>query len=332
MEKVRWGVLGTAKIGTMKCIPALQASACGRVHAIASRSLASAQDAAVRLGIPKAYGSYRELLADDEIEAVYIPLPNHLHVPCTLEAAEAGKHVLCEKPMLLRPEDAAQLRAASAKVLVMEAFMIRFHPQWLRARELVRGGRIGTPRAVQVYFSYFNTDPANTRNRPGIGGGGLYDIGCYAIVAGRFLLDAEPLAAVALFDWDPAFGVDRTASGLLDFGDGRQLAFTVGTQCVPCQRVQILGTKGRIEIEIPFNAPKDGPTRLFVDDGAALDGSGIEVETLPPCDQYALQGDAFARAIRGEAALPYGIDDALMNARSLDALFRSERSRAWEKV
>ena len=332
MKQVVWGVLSTARIGTGKCIPALQRSTRCRVDAIASRSLASAQAAARRLGIPKAYGSYEELLEDPEIEAIYNPLPNHLHVPYTLKALEAGKHVLCEKPMLLEPADAVRLREASTKVLVMEAFMIRFHLQWLRAKELIEGGRIGEPRAAQVFFSYFNDDPLNIRNQPGIGGGALYDIGCYALVAGRFLFGAEPSAAIALIDRDPAFGVDRTTSGLVDFGAGRHLGFTACTQCVPFQRVQICGTRGRIELQIPFNAPQGGRTRLLVDDGSTLDGSGAEVETLPTCDQYALQGDAFSRAVRGEIDLPYGIDDAVMNARIIEALFRSERTRAWEAI
>ena len=332
MKKVVWGVISTAKIGREKVIPAMQQSPYCDIRAIASRSLASAREMADRLGIAKAYGSYEELLEDSEIEAVYNPLPNHLHVPLTLKAAGAGKHVLCEKPMALRADELASLRGISTKVLVMEAFMVRFHPQWLRARELVLSGRIGELRAVQVFFSYFNNDPGNIRNKADIGGGALYDIGCYAIVAGRFFLGAEPQRAVALIDRDATFGTDRTASGLVDFGAGRQLGFTVSTQCAPYQRVQLCGTLGRIEIQIPFNAPQGGTTRIFIDDGSALDGGGITTETLPPCDQYTLQGEAFSRAVRGEIPLPYGIEDALVNARILDALFRSERSAAWEAV
>jgi predicted dehydrogenase len=330
MKKVVWGVLSTAKIGTVKVIPAMQKSAHVEVRAIASRTLAAAQEAARALSIPRAYGSYRELVADPEIEAVYIPLPNHLHVPLTLEAARAGKHVLCEKPMALTAAEAAVLR--ECRVHVMEAFMVRFHPQWLHARELVRSGRIGTLRAVQVFFSYFNDDPQNIRNQADIGGGGLYDIGCYAVVAGRFFFETAPRRAVSLVDRDPAMRTDRTASGLVDFGEGRHLDFTVSTQSVPFQRVQILGTRGRIEILIPFNAPPNGATRILVDDGSALDGSGIAVETIPPCDQYTLQGEAFSRAVLGEIPLPYGIEDAVLNMRVLDALFRSERSGRFEEI
>jgi predicted dehydrogenase len=332
MKKVVWGVLGTAKIGTQKVIPAMQRSGWCEVRAIASRSPASARQAADALRIPIAYGSYQDLLADPEIEAVYNPLPNHLHVPMTLRAAEAGKHVLCEKPFALGADEAARLRAVAGKVRIMEAFMVRFHPQWLRARELVRQGRLGTLRAVQAFFAYFNDDPSNIRNQAEIGGGALYDIGCYAIVAGRYLFEAEAQRGIALVDRDPRLGTDRTTSALVDFGEGRHLCFTVSTQCVTYQRVQICGTKGRVEIQIPFNAPQGAATRIFVDDGSTLDGASIVTETLPACDQYTLQGEAFSRAIRGEIDLPYGVEDAVSNMRLIDALFRSERSGRWEGV
>jgi predicted dehydrogenase len=332
MKKVVWGILSTAKIGTVKVIPAMQKSPWIEVRAIASRSEAAARDAAGALGIPRAYGSYEALLADPEIEAVYNPLPNHLHVPLTLQAAAAGKHVLCEKPIALTAEEGSKLRGAAGKVHVMEAFMVRFHPQWLRVRELVRGGKIGELRAVQVFFSYFNDDPGNIRNQADIGGGALYDIGCYGIVSGRFLFEAEPRQVVALVDRDPAMRTDRTTSALVDFGGGRQLSFTVSTQCVPYQRVQVCGTRGRIEIQIPFNAPQGEATRIFTDDGSALDGASIATEVLPPCDQYTLESEAFSRAVRGEIPLPYGVDDALMNMRIIDALFRSEQSGRFERV
>jgi predicted dehydrogenase len=332
MKSVVWGVLSTAKIGREKVIPAMQRSALCEFRALASRDLEAARKAGAALGIPKVYGSYEALLEDPEIEAVYNPLPNPLHVPFTLKALAAGKHVLCEKPMALAPEELEELRTAAGPLLVMEAFMVRFHPQWLRVRELIQGGRIGELRAVQVFFSYFNTDPRNLRNQTDQGGGALYDIGCSAIVAGRFFSGADPLRAMALVDRDPTFGTDRMTSGLVDFGAGRHLGFTVSTQCAPYQRVQLCGTKGRLELLIPFNAPKDGATTLLIDDGSALDGQGIASEVLPPCDQYTLQGEAFSRAIRGEFPLPYGIEDALQNARILAALFRSERSGAWETV
>jgi len=332
MKKVIWGVLSTAKIGLRRVLPGMLKSDRLEIRAVASRSLAAARAAAGTLGIPRAYGSYEELLADPEIEAVYNPLPNHLHVPLTVKAAEAGKHVLCEKPIALTAAEAEQLRAAADKVLIMEAFMVRFHPQWQRARELVRQGQVGTLRVVQMLFSYFNNDPGNIRNMAAIGGGGLYDIGCYAIVAGRFFFEAEPRRAVALVDRDPAFGTDRLTSALLDFGSGRHLDFTVSTQCVPFQRTQLCGSKGRIEIQIPVNAPQGAKTLLFMDDGSSLDGSSVRTETLPESDQYQLQAETFSRAIRGEIPLPYGVEDAVWNMRAIDALFRSEKSGRWEEV
>jgi predicted dehydrogenase len=332
MQKVVWGVLSTAKIGLKRVLPGMLKSDQLEIRALASRSLAAARAAADSLGIPRAYGSYEELLADPEIEAIYNPLPNHLHVPLTLKAAEAGKHVLCEKPIALTAAEAERLRAVAGKVLIMEAFMVRFHPQWQRARELLRRGQVGTLRLVQMLFCYANTDPGNIRNKADIGGGGLYDIGCYPITAGRFFFEAEPRRAVALVDRDPSFGTDRLTSALLDFGSGRHLDFTVSTQCAPYQRTQLCGSKGRIEIQIPVNAPQGARTLLFLDDGSALDGSSVRTETVPESDQYQLQGEAFSRAVRGEIPLPYDVEDAVRSMRVIDALFRSEKTGRWEEV
>ena len=332
MKPVVWGVLGTAKIALEKVLPAMRASPLIDLRAIASRSAAAAEDAARALGIERAYGSYQALIADPEIEAIYNPLPNHLHVPLTLQAAAAGKHVLCEKPIALNAAEAETLRAAAQRVVIEEAFMVRHHPQWQRARELVRDGRVGSLRAVQVFFTYFNDNPANIRNQPEIGGGALYDIGCYAILSGRYLFEAEPLRGVALIDRDPVLGTDRSTSALLDFGAGRQLAFTVSTQGCPYQRVQALGTRGRIELQIPFNAPQGGAMRIALDAGGAVDGSGITTQTLPEADQYRLQAEAFSRRVRGEAAPGWGPEDAVAQMRVIDALWRSERSGRWEDV
>ena len=332
MKKVAWGVLSTASIGMEKVLPAMQQSAWVDLRAIASRSLDSARKAAGRLGIERAYGSYEELLADPEIEAIYNPLPNHLHVPMTLAAARAGKHVLCEKPIAIDANQAAELREVASKVHIMEAFMVRFHPQWLRARELVHAGELGELRSIQTFFSYFNRDPGNVRNQFGIGGGALYDIGCYPVATARFLFAAEPERAIAVFDRDPEFLTDRTVSGLLDFGGGRRLDFTVSTQAAAYQRVQVVGSKKRLEIEIPFNAPPGEGTRIFVDDGSALGDVSAVCETMAPCNQYTLQGETFSRVIRGEMPLPYGVEDAIRNMRTIDALFRSEKSGRWEAV
>jgi len=332
MKKVVWGVLSTARIGTQKVIPGMQKSPWCEIRAIASRDGATARKAADALGIPKAYDSYEALLADPDIEAIYNPLPNHLHVPLTLAAARANKHVLCEKPIALNAEEAQQLASAGERVLIMEAFMVRFHPQWLRVREMVREGRIGTPRVVQMLFSYFNQDPANIRNIADIGGGALYDIGCYPIVIGRFVFGAEPQRVVALIDRDPQFQTDRLASALVDFGAGRHLSFTVSTQLAPYQRVQICGPQARIEVQIPVNAPQGERTIVTLDDGSQPGAAAAAAQTLPESDQYMLQGEAFSRAVRGEIELPYGVADAVLNMRVIDALFRSEKSGRWEEV
>ena len=333
MRKVRWGVLSTAQIGTNQVIPAMQRGERSHVAAIASRGLDKGKAAADALGIERAYGSYEELLADPDIEAVYNPLPNHLHVLWSLKALDAGKHVLCEKPIALTATEAASLADAAARTgkIVAEAFMVRHHPQWQSAKEIAESGRIGAARTIQTIFSYHLTDPTNIRNQADIGGGGLYDIGCYAINTARYLFGSEPERVTGLFDIDPALGTDRMMSGLAAFGDNRTLGFVCATQLVPCQRVQILGTKGRIEIEIPFNAPIDVPCRIVVDDGRDLAGGGREVITLPVVDQYTLQGDAVSRAILGEAPLATGIGDAVANMRVIDAFFRAARSGAWER-
>ncbi len=329
MKKVVWGVLSTAKIGWEKVIPAMQNSQHCELRAISSRNLDKGRALADKLAIPVVYGSYAELLADPEIEAIYNPLPNHEHVPMTLAAARAGKHVLCEKPVALNANEAAQLREVSDKVLIMEAFMVRFHPQWLLVRERVRAGELGNLRTVQAYFSYYNRDPANVRNQANIGGGALYDIGCYPIVTGRFLFDAEPKRVIALVDRDPEFQTDRTVSALVDFGEGRRLDFTVSRQSVPYQRVQVCGTQKRIELHIPFNAPLGGSTEVFTDDGSQLDGGSIRTEVVPACDMYTLEVDAFSQAVRGAIPLPYGVEDAILNMRVIDALFASEKTGAW---
>jgi predicted dehydrogenase len=333
MEPVTFGIISTAKIGITKVIPGMQKSRHCRIEAIASRDLGRARAAAEALGIAKAYGSYAELLADPTIEAVYNPLPNHLHVPVSIEAAAAGKHVLCEKPIALTAEEAGKLIAARdrAGVLIQEAFMIRYHPQWLRARELVRTGRIGELRVVQASFSYMNVDPSDVRNQAAIGGGGLYDIGVYPVVAARFLFEAEPTQVAAQIERDPDFRTDRLTSVLLAFEAGQAL-FVCSTQLVPYQRVQIFGTTGRIEIEIPFNAPADQPCRIFVDDGSQLADASAETISFEVVDQYALQGDAFARAIREGTPLEFPLENAVQNMRVVDAIFRAADSGRWERV
>lgn len=331
-KKVRWGILSTANIGMAKVTPGIMASPHSEVVAIASRDLGKAQEAAAKLGIPKAYGSYEELFADPDIDAIYNPLPNHLHVPMTVAAAKAGKHVLCEKPIALNAADAEALRQCPPDRIVLEAFMVRFHPQWARAREIIRSGELGEVRAINAVFTYFNADPANVRNQADIGGGGIMDIGCYPITAARFLFEGEPKRVVSLVERDPNFRTDRLASVIADFGGGRQLSFICSTQTAGHQRVQVLGTKGKLEVIIPFNAPANERTAITVDLGGSLDGSLARREILPAVDQYTEQAEAFALAVLGEKPLPWGIEDAIASMKVIDAVFESEKTGAWAEV
>ena len=332
-DKIRWGVLSTAAIGVKKVIPGMQKGDLTSIDAIASRDLSKAKQAAEKLGIAKAYGSYEDLLADPNIDAIYNPLPNQMHVPWTIRAAEAGKHVLCEKPLSLNAAEAETLLEVRARtgVKIGEAFMIRSYPQWLRLRELLDEGGIGTLRAIAGVFSYFNNDPSNIRNQPEAGGGGLMDIGCYLIHASRYAFRAEPSRVVGLIDRDPEMGIDRLTSAILDFKGGQSI-FTCSTQLVPYQRMQFFGTTGRIEIEIPFNAPIDRPARLFIDTGSDLFGGGITTETFPTSDQYAMQGDAFSKAIIENSEVPVSLEDAIGNMRVIDAVFRSADTSQWESL
>lgn len=332
-KKIRWGVLSTAAIGLKKVIPAMQQGQFSAVTAIASRDLKKSKAAAASLEIPTAYGSYEELLADPNIDAIYNPLPNHLHVPWTIKAAEAGKHVLCEKPISLTVAEAKTLLPVRDRtgVKIGEAFMVVTHPQWLRVRQLLEEGRIGPLRSVAGFFSYFNDDPANIRNQADIGGGALMDIGCYMILAARFGFAQEPTRVVAKLDRDPKMRTDRLTSALLDFPAG-QAIFTCSTQLAPYQRVQFLGTKGRIEVEVPVNAPNDRPTRIFLDSGSDLFGGGIVTETFPVRDQYTIQGDVFSKAVLEGGEVPVTIEEAIKNMSVIEAIFRSGKTGQWEPV
>jgi predicted dehydrogenase len=312
-----------------KILPALRGCAHVELAAIASRELGRARAVAAQFGIPRAYGSYDELLADPEVDLVYNPLPNHLHVSWSIKALEAGKHVLCEKPIGLSAAEARALLEVARRhprQKIMEAFMYRLHPQWRRAVALVRDGGIGEPRVIQALFSYFNEDPGNVRNQPGIGGGALLDIGCYAISLARLVFGAEPRRVLGLVETDPRFQTDRLVSAVLDFG--RQSAlFTCSTQLQPYQRVHILGTEGRIELEIPFNAPPDRPCRIWHQRGEQIDEIGFEV-----CDQYTIEFDAVSRAILDDTPVPTPLDDAVANMRVIDAVFASARAGAWVEL
>jgi predicted dehydrogenase len=326
MKRVRWGILSTAKIGTQKVIPAMQRGELCEIVAISSRDEQTARQAASELGIPKAYGSYEQLLADPEIDAVYNPLPNHLHVPWSLRALEAGKHVLCEKPLGMSATDAEKLLVGAVKfpqLKVMEAFMYRHHPQWQKAKQLVDTGGIGELRSVQTSFSYFNRDPNNIRNSVEAGGGALMDIGCYCISVPRFIFGREPARVCGWVEHDAAFGTDHLASGLLDFGTGTA-TFTCSTQLAPYQRVNILGTEGRVEIEIPFNAPPDKPCRMWHESKGEIKEIVFDI-----CDQYTIQGELFSQAILDDSAVPTPLSDGVANMRVIEALKQSAASGGW---
>lgn len=332
-RSLRWGVLGVAKIATQKVIPAIQQTSNSQVVAIASRDAVRAQEAAKRLGIPRAHGSYDALLDDPDVDAVYIPLPNHLHVHWTTRAAESGKHVLCEKPIALTAGEARTLLGVRDRtgVHVQEAFMIRVHPQWVRARAMVDAGELGDVRAMTGFFSYQNADARNVRNVKEFGGGGLLDIGCYLVNTARFIFAGEPIRVAGTMELDPTFGVDRLTSMMLDFG-GRHAIGTCSTQLLPYQRIQIFGSKGRIEIEVPFNASPDQPCRLMVDRTGDLSCAGIELIELDVCNQYSLQAEAFARAILDQRPQAVPLEEAVANMTCIDAVTRSSTSGRWEKI
>lgn len=329
--KLRWGILGVARIATRKVVPAIQRSAFCEVTAIASRDPGRARAAAAALGIPRAHGSYEAMLADPDVDVVYNPLPNHMHVPWSVRAAEAGKAVLCEKPIAITAAQARHLLEVRNRtgVLIQEAFMVRTHPQWVAALAMARSGRIGTVRAISGFFSYFDDDVRNIRNVPEFGGGGLMDIGCYLVNTARMIFEGEPRRVASAIDRDPTTQIDRLTSMILDFGDAQAIG-TCSTQLVAYQRIHIFGTQGRIELEIPFNAPPDRPCRILVDDGSDLSGAGIETIEIDTSDQYTIQADLFARALREGRPAPYPLEDSVQNMRVIDALFRAAETGRWE--
>jgi len=322
---LRWGVLSTAKIARQKVIPAMQRADGGQVVAIAGRDATRTQEVADDLGIDRAHASYEALLGDPDVDAVYIPLPNHLHAEWTIRAARAGKHVLCEKPMALSSTEARSMVAAcsEAGVVFMEAFMYRLHPSWRTVLDLVRSGRIGQPMAVQSWFSYFNDDPHNIRNVAEYGGGALLDIGCYCIDLSRLLLGGEPVAVTGSVTRDPVTGVDILTSGVLAFATGTA-TFTCSTRVEPDQRVHVYGSEGRISVDIPFNIPPDLATHVRVTVGGAPPvAPATETLTFAPADQYRIQAEEFAVSVRDGTPVPIppeeGIADLVVMERLLAA-------------
>jgi len=329
MPKVSWGVLSTAEIGLGKVIPGMQKGTYSKVEAIASRNLASAQRAASRLGIPKAYGSYEDLLADDSIQAVYIPLPNHLHVEWALKSLQAGKHVLCEKPIAMNFKEAEYLQMQAKQfpqLKIMEAFMYRHHPQMAKAKDIIKSGTIGALKNIHTMFSYYNDNPKDIRNNPEIGGGGLLDVGCYCISLSRFFFDGEPKRVCGAMEFDPILKVDRLASAILEFEEGTA-EFTCSTQLTDYQYAKIFGTHGRIDIERPFTPFPDRPSKIVLH----LEPNSQEF-VFEACNQYTLQGDVFSEAIINETSVPAPIEDGLANMKVIDMIIESSKNGVWVKV
>lgn len=325
MSELRWGILSTADIGRQKVVPAIQQAKRCRVVAIASRDAERAQRVAAELGIPRAHGSYEALLADQEVDAVYIPLPNHIHPEWAIAATQAGKHVMCEKPLAMTAAEAERMidAAEAGGVLLMEAFMYRLHPSWVALRDLIKAGRLGELMSVQSWFSYYNDDPGNIRNIPEAGGGALFDIGCYCVNLSRLLFDGEPTRVQASLRRDPATGVDVVTSAILDFAGGGVATFTCSTRTETDQRVHVYGTKGHASIWIPFNIPPDRPTKVFVTMGGdAPIAPHVETITLETADPYSIEFERFAEAVLDGVPLPYPARDAAANLRVIEQIFQ----------
>jgi predicted dehydrogenase len=333
VQPVRWGILGAANVAVNKIIPAMRASRLSVPVAIASRDIAKARAAAAALGIPRAYGSYDELIADTDVEVVYNPLPNHLHVPWSIRAAQAGKHVLCEKPIALSAAEARALLGTrnETNVQIAEAFMVRTHPQWQAVERVLASGRIGALRLITGHFSYYRRDPADIRSQVEWGGGALMDIGCYPIFIARWMYGAEPVEVATMMERDPDLRIDRLTSAMMRFPTG-QATFTCAGQLGPYQRMHLFGERGRVEVEIPFNAPPDKPCRIFVDDGSQLGGASAEAMVIPAVDQFTLQADRFSEAVRGVGSLPVPLETSIGNMEVIDALFRSAAVRGWVEL
>lgn len=330
--KLKWGILGAAKIAVEKVIPAMAGSNDFEVYAIASRRLEKAQEASRKLNIPKAYGSYEELISDPEIEVIYIPLPNHMHMEYAIKCIEAGKHVLCEKPLALTVADVQKVMQARDKygVKVGEAFMVKTHPQWLKTKELVQQGALGKLRLIQGFFSFYNADPENIRNIPEYGGGAVWDIGCYPVTTSRFVLDEEPEKLISLMEFDEEMGTDTIVSVILKFPSA-QAIFSASTQMVPAQRMRFFGDKKELEIKIPFNAPRDRPCEIKINAGD-VHQEKVEELSFEICDQYRIQAEEFSKAVRGEREVPVPLEDSLANTKVLQAIYQSAREGRWVDI
>jgi len=328
MNKMKLGVLSVSHHFGLRIQKPLSQSEILQVEGIASRSEEKAREAAKQWDIPRYYGSYQALLDDKDIEAVYIPLPNDMHAEWVKKAADAGKHILCEKPFAMDARETREaLEYARGKGLIAEeAFMYRFHPQWVKVKEWLDKGKLGTVKAIHCFFTYDNQDPDNIRNRKENGGGALYDIGCYAISTARLIAGKEPLRVVSLIEEDPRFQTDVLSSALLDFG-GIQSSFTVSTTSFPEQRVEVIGSKGRLSVLQPFNARPELKEKIEL-----TTNDGTRVEEVPALDQYQILFETFAKAVRGEKGFPVSPVDAENNMKVIDALFASSAQKGWVEI
>jgi predicted dehydrogenase len=327
---LRFGILSTAKIGRELVVPAIQDAENCVVTAIASRNLSKARDMADRFSVPHAFGSYEEMLASDFIDAVYIPLPTSQHIEWTIKAADAGKHVLCEKPMSLKASEINAVIAARDrnKVLVSEAFMVTYSPVWHKVRSLVQEGAIGRLRHVQGAFTYYNRDAANMRNKPELGGGGLPDIGVYPTITTRFVTNKEPIRVQANTDRDPEFGIDIYSSVRADFGDF-ELSFYISTQLAARQVMVFHGDKGFIEVKSPFNADRYGAEELELSN---QNHSQSQHFRFQDARQYKLEAEAFSRAAQGGTEEVVTLESSVNNQKLIDAIYRASEKDGWEPV
>lgn len=328
MKKMKFGVLGVSGHFLKRIVFPLMESETVEIYAIASRNIKRAQETAEKYGIPKFYGSYEELLDDPEIDAIFNPLPNHMHKEWIFKSADAKKHMLCEKPLTLDTEETNEVieYIKDSGIKLMEAFMIRFHPKWQKAKALIDNGYIGKVRHIQTVFSYNNQDPSNIRNIKEVGGGALLDIGCYAINTARYILGKAPKRVISMIDEHPEFGTDMTTSAILDYGDAVSL-FTVSTSAFPQQQVKIFGTEGTLTVTIPFNDISEVPGKLLFENNSA--SMEIEVE---PVNQYRLMFEAYAKSIVDDTEVPLPLSDSLLNMKTIDAVFKSAKTGEWVNI
>ncbi len=337
-SKVQWGVLGAAAIATGRTMPAMKDAPSATLLALASRDPGKGRKVAAEFGIPRVYASYEALLADPGIDAVYVPLPNQLHFEWAMRALQAGKHVLCEKPLCISADQVVQLCAERDRTgrHIEEGFAFRNHPQWAKLDEIIAAGTIGEVRAVHATLAKQFLDPADVRNQPGAGGGALYDLGSYAISACNLVFKRAPSRVVAALEHDPAFGIDRLSSALLDYGD-RHAAFTVATQAGSDawgthQQFSVLGSRGWLRMNFAFAHARPTASAIEVGDSSSVGSFPTTTYTFEPANHYLLQVERFSRLLLGDAVTSWPIEDALDTIRTIEALFASARAGTWQAI